>query len=159
MRGAALFVAGVVFGAALVQSGVAQDAGVRGLNHIGISVRNYDDALAFYTRTMGFREAYTIRRPDGAPQLTYLQLNRDTFVELIPAGPNQPTGITHFGIEVGDLSATVAQFRQRGAIVGEPGLTPAKALFTRMTDPDGVQIEVMEFGSESLQRKAMDAWK
>jgi hypothetical protein len=28
-----------------------------------------------------------------------------------------------------------------------------------MRDPVGVSIEVMEFGPESQQRKAMDAWK
>jgi hypothetical protein len=28
-----------------------------------------------------------------------------------------------------------------------------------MTDLDGAQVEVMEFGPESSQRKAMDAWK
>lgn len=159
MRGGVFFVVGVFVGAMLIQTGVAQDRGARGLNHVGISVENYDEALAFYTEALGFREAYTVRRPDGGPLLTYLQLNRDTFVELIPAGPNQRPGITHFGIEVGDLQATVAQLREHGVTVADPGLTPANALFTRVRDVDGVQLEVMEFTSESLQRKAMEAWK
>jgi hypothetical protein len=38
-------------------------------------------------------------------------------------------------------------------------LTPANALFARMTDREGVQIEVMQFGPEALQRKALDAWR
>ena len=86
-------------------------------------------------------------------------LIRETFLELIPAGPNQPTGVTHFGIEVDDIAATVADLRGRGVTAANPGLTPAKADYTRITDRDGVQIEVMQFGPESLQRKAIDAWK
>jgi hypothetical protein len=49
--------------------------------------------------------------------------------------------------------------RQQGATVADPGLTPGKALFTRLRDLDDVSIEAMEFGPESMQRKAMDAWR
>jgi hypothetical protein len=51
-------------------------------------------------------------------------------------------------VEVGDLKAKVARLRQQGVTVADPGTTPARALFMRMTDLDGVQIEVMEFGPE-----------
>jgi methylmalonyl-CoA/ethylmalonyl-CoA epimerase len=159
MKGAVLFAAGIVVGAVLVRSGVAQTSPVRGLNHVGIVVADYDAALEFYTKTLGFPEAYTIRNPDGSVRLTYLQLSRSTVVELIPAGAGQPTGITHFGIEVDDIDATVAELRRRGTAAADASLTPANAEFTRIQDRDGVQIEVMELGPQSLQRKAIDAWK
>jgi len=150
---------GVLVGAALTGAVMAQGAGRHALNHVGLVVEDYQAALDFYTRTMGFREAYTVRRPDGSPVLTYLQLNRETFVELIPAAPGQQMGITHFGVEVDNIDVAVSRMRQTGASMADPGLTPAQARFTRVTDPGGVQIEVMEFGPESLQRKAMEAWK
>ena len=159
MRGLVLFAAGILVGGLLTQTGTAQDAGPRSLNHVGMVVADYPKAMDFYTKTMGFKEAYTMRRPDGSPILTYLQLNRDTFVELIPAGPGQQPGLTHFGVEYGSLDAAVARLRERGATVGDPGLTPARARFSRMTDLGGVQIELMEFGADSMQRKAMDSWK
>jgi len=146
-------------GATLLKPVAATDGRVAGLNHVGIVVKDYKAAMAFYTGKLGFKEAYTIRRPDGSPQLTYLQLNRDTFVELIPAGPNQQPGITHFGIEVGDVQAATADLRSKSITAANPGPTPAKAMSTRIKDVDGVEIEVMEFGPEALQRKAMDAWK
>lgn len=161
MNAVLTFVAGLglgMLGTGLAIAQDARDAQVTGLNHIGINVAKYDEALAFYTGTLGIREAYTVRNADGTPRLTYLQLSRDTFIELIPAAPNQPTGITHFGIEVRDIDATVAALRSRGVNAAAPGQTPGKAAFTRITDRDNVQIEVMEFGPESLQRKAMDAW-
>jgi len=159
MKGVALFVAGVCVGAVLLQPGFAQSASPRGLNHVGIVVKDYAAALAFYTRNLGLREAYTMRRPDGSPLLTYLQVSRETFIELIPAGPNQAAGITHFGLEVGDIDGTVAHLRRQGLTLADPGLTPARARFVRMTDLDGASIEVMEFTPESMQRKAMEAWK
>jgi catechol 2,3-dioxygenase-like lactoylglutathione lyase family enzyme len=159
MRGAVLFVAGVLVGGLLTQSGAAQDVRPRGLNHVGIAVKNVNETVAFYKKTLGFKEAYALQRPDGSPLLTYLQISRDTFLEVLPAGAGQPAGITHFAIEFGDLQAAADHLRQQGVTAANPGLTPGKALFTRMTDPDGVSIEVMEFGPESQQRKAMDAWK
>ena len=159
VRGAAIFVMGIVVGAMLVRPGAAQDVRPRGVNHVGIAVRNYEEAMAFYTKTLGLHEAYTMRRPDGSALLTYLQASRETFVELIPVGPNQPTGITHFGLEVGDIDASVAHLRQQGVTAADPGLTPARARFTRIADRDNVQIEVMEFTAESMQRQAMEAWK
>ncbi len=159
MKAAALFVVGVIVGGLLTQAGVAQDREVHGLNHVGLVVADYPKAMDFYTKTMGFREAYTMRRPDGSPLLTYLQLDRTTFVELIPAAPGQATGITHFGVEYGDLDAAVAGLRRRGATVGDVGLTPAQARFVRMNDAGGVQMELMEFGPLSMQRKAIEAWK
>jgi catechol 2,3-dioxygenase-like lactoylglutathione lyase family enzyme len=159
MRGGVLFGSGILVGVMLMQLGAAQGNGVRTLNHVGMVVKNYEAAFDFYTKTMGFREAYTIKNDDGSVRLTYLQLNKNTFVELIPAGPNQSTGITHFGVEVGDLAGTVATLRRRGATIDDPARTPSQALFARMKDPEGTQIEVMEFTPESLQRKAIDAWR
>jgi len=162
MRSAALFVAGLLVGAACSVVALAQTVSpgsVRGVNHVGINVANYDQALAFYTKTLGIREAYTVKNADGTPRLTYLQLSRDTFIELIPAAAGQATGLSHIGIEVDDIDAAVARFRQAGLTPQNPALTPAKARYTRINDKDSVQLEVMQFGPDSLQRKAIDAWK
>ena len=158
MKSTAFFALGLVVGALLLGPGWAQNSQKHVLNHVGIRVEDYDKAMAFYTGALGFREAYTVKKPDGSPLLTYLQLNRDTFVELIPAGPGETPGITHFGVEVGNLEAAVTRLRQHGVEVADPALTPAKALYTRIEDRDGAEIEIMEFGPEALQRKAMDAW-
>jgi lactoylglutathione lyase len=159
MKGSGLFLAGLVVGATLVQMSVAQDRGRRGVNHVGISTQNYDAALAFYRDTLGAKEAFTVRNDDGTVRLTYLQLSRDTFVELLPAAGNQAAGVTHLGIETDDLDASVANLRARGVTVGEVTVGVSKARVARIRDPDGVQIEVMQMGADSLQRQAIDAWK
>jgi len=159
MKGSVLFVSGIVVGALLMQVGAAQDRARRGVNHIGISTRHYDAALAFYQGTLGAKEAFTVRNPDGSVRLTYLQLSRDTFVELLPVGTDQPAGVTHFGIETDDVGASTANLRAHGLTVADPTTGISKARVARITDPDGVPVEVMEIGPDSLQRQAIEAWK
>jgi len=65
-------------------------AGMNYVNHVAISVANFDEAFAFYTQKMGFREAFTVRDDKGQPLLAYVQASRNTFVELQPANANRP---------------------------------------------------------------------
>ena len=44
-------------------------------------------SLNFYTKTMGFPEAFTVRNKEGKPAITYIQISRETFIELAPAAP------------------------------------------------------------------------
>ena len=158
MKGLAIFCLGLITGSVLIQIVSAQEESFVRLNHVGMVVDNYDEALDFYTNRMGFREAYTVSNPDGSPLLTYLQLSRETFLELIPATGGAATGITHFGIEVDDIEAKVADLRRRGATIDDPAMTPANARFARMRDASGFSIEVMEFGPQARQQQAMDSW-
>jgi len=164
MRGFALFVAGVGSGILLMQSVIAQD-GARNdtgmkLNHVAITVRNFDAEVAYYTHAMGFREAFAFREPNGTPILTYLQISRDTFLEIQPATAEHPAGFSHIGIEMLDAKSTVARLRGMGVKVSDA--TPSAnsgALLTNEIDPEGIRSELLEFGPTSRQRKAMNAWK
>jgi len=71
----------------MMQPSAAQQKGSKGLrlNHVGMYVKNFDESMNFYTKTMGFREAFSFNDKEGKPTLTYLQINRDTFLELAPA--------------------------------------------------------------------------
>ena len=79
MRACMLFVAGIVVGVA-VQTGVAQNAGLVGLNHVAISVSNLDAAVGYYTKTLGFREAFRNLDEKGQPTLVYVQISKNTFI-------------------------------------------------------------------------------
>ena len=107
---------------------------------------------------MGFREAFTIRDKEGKPTLSYLQISKDTFLELAPAG-SRPVGLSHVGIWPYDLNATVAALRAKGVKVDDPRTGATKTSITNATDPNGVRLELLDFLPDSLQRKAMDAWK
>jgi catechol 2,3-dioxygenase-like lactoylglutathione lyase family enzyme len=106
-----------------IATGFAQGnrlAGTNYVNHVAISVANFDEAFAFYTQKMGFREAFTVRDDKGQPVLAYVQASRNTFVELQPANANRPPGLNHFGLHVENLRATSPPLKQRGVTVEEP---------------------------------------
>jgi catechol 2,3-dioxygenase-like lactoylglutathione lyase family enzyme len=162
MRDLALFVAGLVAGTFLMPSSSAQtntNPGLR-LNHVGIAVTDFQKSLDFYTKVMGFRVAFKFPGPEGKPTTTFLQLNRDTFIEMAPASANLPAGITHIGIESADEKTTILQLRQAGATVQDARVSAqTNALLSNVTDPDGIRLELVELTPDSLHKKAEDAWK
>ena len=159
MRHAIMFATGLAVGLA-IQSAFAQEGRIRGLNHVAISVDDYAGATDFYGRKMGFREAFSFRQPDGSPYFTYFQVNRDTFVEVMKATPARPAGCPHFGLEVENLDSVIGQLKQRGVQVGVASVSPrTRSRSALASAPGGVNIELFEFGPESLHRKVMDAWK
>ena len=161
MRGVMLFTAGTVFGISATQPSASpqeKTAGLR-LNHFGIYVKDFDASMNFYTKTMGFRVAFSLKDKDGKPNLAYLQINRDTFLELAPATAERPVGFSHIGLWADDLNKTVTLLRERGVKLDDPHAGGTKALLTNMIEPGGVRLELLEYPPESLQRKAIDAWK
>jgi catechol 2,3-dioxygenase-like lactoylglutathione lyase family enzyme len=155
------FAAGIGVGAFLMQPGHAQTnqgSGLR-LNHVGIYVKDFDESMRFYTQTMGFREAFTIKNNDGKPVLAYLQITRDTFLELAPSTAERPVGLSHIGIWPLDQGATVATLRARGVKVDDPRVGSTKTSITNVIDPNGVRLELVDFLPGSLPRKAIDEWK
>ena len=161
MRHPIVFLVGVLAGAAIATT-MAQSERLPGdnyVNHIAISVPDFDEALAFYTQKMGFREAFTVRNAQGQPQLAYVQVSRNTFVELQPANANRPPGLNHFGLHVENLRAVVDSLKQRGVTVEEPRVRPDDSSVANATDPQGIRIEMFQFGPGSAQGKAIASWK
>ena len=159
MRGFTLFAAGLVLGLAIRTIGAQSTSESLKLNHVAVSVPDLDEAIKFYTQALGLKEAFTFRDARGRP-LSYLQISRDTFLELQQANADRPPGFVHIGIEVGSLAAAVPQFRRNGLDVRNPTESErTKALISQATGQDGLSFELLEFGPDSLQRKVINAWK
>ena len=161
MRTAVVFLMGVLAGAAIVPALAQSDRpqGVNYVNHVAIAVDNFDEAFAFYTQKMGFREAFTVRDDKGQPTLAYVQASRNTFIELQRTNATRPAGLNHFGLHVENLKATVAALRERGVKVDDIRVRPDDAAVANATDPNGIRIEMFEFGPGSPQGKAIASWK
>lgn len=160
MRGLYLFVAGIVLGL-VVQMAIAQNQnrGIVGLNHVGISVPDLDEAVAYYTETMGFPEAFRIVDEAGQAALVYVQVSATTFVELQPSNAQRPPGINHFGVHVEDITAAAETFKERGANVAETRVGSTNAILSNISDPNGIRIELLELPPESLPAQAMKRWQ
>ena len=159
MRTIFVFVVGIVVGWG-IESVLAQQGRIVGLNHVAVSVADYKGATDFYGKQMGFREAFSFREPDGSPYLTYFQINRDTFVEVMQATPQRPAGCPHFGLEVEHLDSAIEQLKQRGVQVREASVSPRTgSRIAVASGPGGINLELLEFGPQSLHRKVIDSWK
>ena len=156
MKGAVLFVAGLMVGMA-THAGLAQGPNVLMMNHVGINVPNISEAITYYTQKMGYREAFRVADASGQPTLVYLHISRDTFLELGQANADRPAGFTHYGLHVENIASSVATFAQRGISVSAVNKSAnTNALLANITDPYMGRIELAELTPDSLQRKAID---
>jgi len=161
MRGSVLFIAGLLAGVA-IHSIAAQEARIPGaqLNHVMVRVPDVEQAKKFYMDTFGFSETFSFKNADGTPAFTYLQISRDTFLELMPASAQNPPGLGHIGLEVGNIQDAVKRMRARGLMARDPNVSErTSARISAVQATSGVSIELLEFPPESLVRKAITAWK
>ena len=160
MRGVTLFAAGL-FAGLLLQVGTAQNSkpDVVMMNHVGISVPNIDEAVAYYSRKMGYREAFRVNDDKGQPRLVYLQISKNTFLELNPVTAQRPAGFSHYGLHVENTAKAVARFRSAGLTVSDPVTSDTKAILANITDPYMGRIELTELPPESMHYKAIQSWK
>src|SRR5690242_1379782 len=140
MRGVMLFAAGLFAGLA-IQVMTAQNtdkntnSGVVMMNHVGISVPNIADAVTYYTQKMGYREAFRVNDDKGQPRLVYMQISKNTFLELNAVTSQRPAGFSHYGLVVENAADAVARFRSRGLTVSNPNKSDTKSIIANITDP------------------------
>jgi len=161
IRGSVLFVAGLVLGMVAIKTVSAQqDKGIGvHVNHVGIFVKDFQQSIDYYTKTLGFRNAFVFRDKDGKVTTVYVQVSKETFLELAPATAERPAGINHIGMAADNISDTVAELRKRGVMVSDARVGNSNAPLTNITDPNGVRLELMEVTPDSMQRKAIESFR
>ena len=160
MRGVMLFVAGLSVGLA-AEVAVAQSGnkGVVMMNHVGINVANIPEAVTYYTDKMGYKEAFRVTDDKGQPTIVYMQISKNTFLELNQASAERPAGFTHYGLQVENTAQAVARFRKNGLTVTDTNTSDTKAILANITDPYMGRIELTELPPESMHYKAIQSWK
>ena len=160
MRKLLLFIGGVLVGL-VIQMAIAQSQNnnIVRVNHVGIAVPDVEEALTYYSETLGFEEAFRINDSDGNVALVYAQVSQNTFVEIQPINELRPAGISHFGVHVDNMEAVISMFRERGAEVQDSIASSSGAILSNVVDPYGVRIELLELPAESVHRQAMDRWQ
>src|SRR2546428_174850 len=178
MRHLALVVVGVgvVVGTVVMQPSAAQaqenkNTGLR-LSVVGIAVKDYPKSQNFYEKVMSFPVAFTFSSADGKRTTTYYQMSRDTYLEMQSATPDVHPGLTHVHLVTDDLNAAIARLRQAGLPAASGNAPTPNTLGdvvsvsqgshvknANVFDPDGIRLELNEYISESLTKKASESWK
>ena len=116
--------------------------------------------VTYYTQKMGYKEAFRVTDDKGQPTFVYMQINKNTFLELNLANAQRAPGFTHYGLHVENAAAAVKMFKDRGVTVTDTNVSAGtKAILANITDPYMGRIELVEITPESSHKKAIDAWK
>ena len=164
MRTLSLLVGGILIGMGIQMAiGQSQNSGIVGINHVGIAVDDMDAAIEYYTEAMGYPEAFRIENEAGEIGLVYVQVSRNTFVELQPTNENRPDGVAgpglnHFGVVVDDMDTAIGMWRGRGAEVQDARSSSTNAILSNIFDPDGIRMELLELPPESEHAQAVARW-
>jgi len=148
------------------ESWVEKGNGYR-LEVIGIAAKSFDASQDFYQKKLGLRVGFTI---NDDPKHPYLQLSRDTFLELAAAPANGAPTFTHVHLVVDDLNATLAHLKQNGmpvtandartpgSVTGASFSAPSQVYAAYVSDPDNIRLELNQW-VDSLPKRAAEAWK
>jgi catechol 2,3-dioxygenase-like lactoylglutathione lyase family enzyme len=161
MKGFMLFVAGLTIGLtvqAVAAQNMTPNRGLIGLNHVGVQVPDLNEAITYYTKTLGFPEAFRSLDEKGQPRLVYVHISRNTFIELQPGKPGVPATINHLGIQVEKMDPVIEMFKKRGVNVQDSRVSPTKAVLSNITVPDMLRIELAELVPESQHYQAIQKW-
>ena len=160
MRGTQLFAIGLLSGLAVhVALAQTNGAGVQMMNHVGINVPNMAEAVTYYTEKMGYREAFRANDANGQPRLVYMQISKNTFLELQPSGAQRPAGFTHYGLVVDSAVDAVSSFRKRGLTVTDTTNSDTGVVLANVTDPYMGRVELVEITPNSMHNKAIQSWQ
>lgn len=161
MRGFMLFVGGLAIGLtvqAVSAQNMTPNRGLIGLNHVGVQVPDLNEAITYYTKTLGFPEAFRSLDEKGQPRLVYVHITGNTFIELQPGAPQGQAVINHLGIQVEKMQPVIDMFKKRGVNVSDSRVSPTKAVLSNITAPNMLRIELAELVPESQHYQAIQKW-
>jgi catechol 2,3-dioxygenase-like lactoylglutathione lyase family enzyme len=136
---------------------------IRQLAHLNFVTNDLDRIVDFYVGKLGMKIKFTLDNKAGQPFGYYFECGNTTFLEFFDQALavevwggkvdelTDGTRYKHFCLEVTGLDEYCKQLKNKGVEVSTitPGMDNSRQAW--ITDPDGNQIELMEYGPFSLQ--------
>ena len=130
---------------------------VLGINHIGIAVKNLEDAKKLYCDVLGFEKVEEKRLEGRKVSIVFLKAGA-TMIELLEGiGENSPVskfvekrgeGIHHICYEVENIEETLRAYEEKGITLidreARPGAEGKPVAFLHPKSTGGVLLEVMQ---------------
>jgi catechol 2,3-dioxygenase-like lactoylglutathione lyase family enzyme len=136
---------------------------IRQLAHLNFVTNDLSKIIDFYVNKLGMQVKFTLNNKQGQPFGYYFECGHTTFLEFFDQAMASEmwggkvvdlmagTRYKHFCLEVTGLDEFCEKLRSRGVEVTEISMGMDNSLQAWITDPDGNQIELMEYGPSSLQ--------
>jgi lactoylglutathione lyase len=135
---------------------------ITSFSHIYLPVRDVDESIEFYTRSLGFKLLRKYRMSEGASASAYVELG-GVLLELMPARGASPADEgrvePRIGLTVTDMDAVIGDLRAKGIPV-EREPYDARTFWGRQAmvkDPSGNGISLREWQAPDNPR--FDGWQ
>jgi catechol 2,3-dioxygenase-like lactoylglutathione lyase family enzyme len=125
---------------------------ITGVAVFAAKVESLEDARAFYSGVLGLEEAFTVRNPVGAPDLTAFKINERQYV-YVGQYLKEPSDsrLLFVGFETSDARALRAYLHAKGVTVPEDVVPdPEGNLSFLVKDPEDNVVQFIEFRGRSL---------
>ena len=136
---------------------------IRQLAHLNFVTNDLSKIIDFYVNKLGMKVKFTLDNKDGQPFGYYFECGNSTFLEFFDqamaaevwGGKVEDLAIgtryKHFCLEVIGLDEFCKELKSKGVDVSETSMGMDNSRQAWIADPDGNQIELMEYGPSSLQ--------
>jgi catechol 2,3-dioxygenase-like lactoylglutathione lyase family enzyme len=136
---------------------------IRSLAHLNFVTNDLSKIIDFYVNKLGLKVKFTLDNNEGQPFGYYFACGNTTFIEFFDqamaakqwGGNVEQLAIgnryRHFCLEVTGLDEFCKNLKGKGVDVSEIRMGMDNARQAWIADPDGNQIELMEYGPTSLQ--------
>ena len=126
---------------------------IKQLAHINIGSQDLSASENFYCNVLGMEKTFEFIK-DGELYGFYAGAGNTTVVEVFIEENeigDMPTIIRHLCLEVEDLDATIAEIRKNDWEITDKKFGCDNSWQAWITDPSGVEIELMQYTEESSQ--------
>jgi methylmalonyl-CoA/ethylmalonyl-CoA epimerase len=128
-----------------------------GVDHIGVAVKNLDDAVGVYRDVLGFKLEGVHVLNERKVKVAFLSTGDETQIELLePLDSDSPVakflesrgeGIHHIAVEVDDIEATLEELKKKGVVLVDDkprmGAEGKKIAFVHPKSTRGVLLELV----------------
>jgi catechol 2,3-dioxygenase-like lactoylglutathione lyase family enzyme len=122
------------------------------LAHVCIESADLGATERFYA-CLGLKRQFEFRNPQGMLVGFYLKFDDVTFLEVIAVQRvREEGGVRHFAMETDDVDALCHALRAGGYEVSAPYQAGDHNRMATCRDPNGIFIELQQYGPASLQR-------
>ena len=130
---------------------------IKGINHLGIVVKNIDETISFMREVFGAEEIYRVEVPQMKQISAVVKIGEDCFELMEPTDPNGPAGqflgskgggLHHVSLLCEDVEALCETLEAKGLeIIGKVLEGPLRVAFLHPKSAKGILYEFTDRSS------------